>query len=127
MSVVRAADPTDLDVMMVIEEASFPTSAWRRDQMAEELARDTRRYLVVVDGQRLVAYGGLFLSPPDADVQTLAVAEAARGRGVAAQLLGELLRVAWDEGCTRIFLEVRADNEAAVALYTRFGFLRLGR
>jgi [ribosomal protein S18]-alanine N-acetyltransferase len=127
MTIVRAARPTDVDPLMVIEADSFPTSAWRREQMVDELTRATRRYLVAEDDGRAVGYAGLFLSPPDADVQTMAVVDSHRGRGIATMLMEELLSLAWDEGCTRVFLEVRADNEAALALYTHFGFLRQGR
>ncbi len=127
MTVIRAARPTDVDSLMLIEADSFPTTAWRREQMVDELTRDTRRYLVADDDGRPVGYAGLFLSPPDADVQTMAVAGSHRGQGIGTLLMQELLAVAWDEDCTRVFLEVRADNAAALALYTHFGFLRLGR
>lgn len=127
MIAVRPAGSPDLDEMMTIEESAFPTSAWRREQMADELSRDTRRYLVAERDGQVVGYAGLFVSPPDADVQTVAVDRVHRGAGVGSALVEELLTVAWAEGCTRIFLEVRADNEEALRLYRRFGFLRLGR
>jgi len=61
----------------------------------------------------------------EADVQTVAVAPAAQGRGVGARLLGALLERAVEQGARRVTLEVRADNAVAIALYRRHGFARV--
>ena len=63
----------------------------------------------------------------DADLQTIAVGEQAQGRGVATSLLRTLLDRAAQRGARRIVLEVRADNDAAQALYRRFGFAQIAR
>lgn len=45
-----------------------------------------------------------------------------RGRGIGGELLTECVRLAKAAGITRIELEARSDNEAALRLYKRFGF-----
>ena len=45
-----------------------------------------------------------------------------RGQGLGGRLLDACIRKAWTKGLTRIELEARADNEAAISLYERFGF-----
>jgi len=45
-----------------------------------------------------------------------------RGQGLGGRLLNACIQKAWTKGLTRIELEARADNEAAIALYERFGF-----
>jgi putative acetyltransferase len=45
-----------------------------------------------------------------------------RGRGIGGELLQACLALAKDRGITRVELEARADNEAALRLYRRFGF-----
>lgn len=126
---IRQAVPADLDTMMSIEREVFPDTAWSEQQMADELARvgDTRWYAVAEQDSQITGYVGLFLSRPDADVQTIAVAPGAQGSGLGRQLLDTAVQHAWDSRCTRIFLEVRADNEAALALYGDAGFVRMGR
>jgi ribosomal protein S18 acetylase RimI-like enzyme len=63
----------------------------------------------------------LWLSPPEADVQTIAVAPVAQGGGLGALLLGDLLDHARAQRCRRVHLEVKAGNPAQ-GLYERFGF-----
>jgi ribosomal-protein-alanine N-acetyltransferase len=63
----------------------------------------------------------------EAEVLTIAVDPAARRSGVGARLLGALLTEAATRGATEAFLEVAADNAAALALYRGAGFAEAGR
>ncbi len=126
---IRAATAADAAQLFGLEQELFGSDAWTRNQVDDELRRigDTRWYAVAFTGGQLVGYVGLYLSPPDADVQTIAVAPDLQGRGIGRRLLDAAIEFAWAQECTRLFLEVRADNEAALALYGRTGFVRLGR
>jgi len=129
MTGLRSANPDDLDAVMAIETASFPTDAWSRSSMAATLADRDTTAIVATDGDAIVGYAAV-LAPrgaSDADVLTLAVAEAARGRGTGRELLQRLLAAAAERGASRIFLEVRADNPVATALYASTGFEVVGR
>jgi len=61
----------------------------------------------------------------ESDVQTIAVAPSAQGRGLGGTLLEALVEHARAAGATSMLLEVRADNVAAIALYERHGFDRI--
>jgi ribosomal-protein-alanine acetyltransferase len=126
---IRPAGVSDLDAIMALERASFPTDAWSEPMMREELAAAHNRYLVDEVAGRIVGYAGLRALPGsrDADVQTIAVSEASRGRGRGRALLHALLEQAVDLRAREVFLEVRADNPAAQALYASEGFAELGR
>jgi ribosomal-protein-alanine N-acetyltransferase len=63
----------------------------------------------------------------EAEILTLAVRPAARGRGEGGRLVGEGVRAAAARGAVRVFLEVAEDNAAARALYGRAGFVEAGR
>lgn len=63
----------------------------------------------------------------EGELLTIAVRPEARGRGIGAALLSEILAGAAARGAERIFLEVAADNAAALALYQRGGFAVCGR
>jgi len=58
----------------------------------------------------------------EADVQTIAVATDAQGHGWGRVLLDVLIEDARSCGCAQLMLEVRADNEPAIALYAHAGF-----
>lgn len=126
---IRDATTADLPAMLHIERSDFPDSAWTLEQFRDELDRvpDTRWYAVAEEQGEVVGYVGLYLSAPDADIQTIAVAPGRQGNGWGRELLRAAIDVAWQRGCTRLFLEVRSDNEAALQLYARSGFVRMGR
>lgn len=62
----------------------------------------------------------------EAEVLTLAVAPQSRRLGLGARLMGRFLYQARLRGAERAFLEVAADNAAAIALYESQGFARAG-
>jgi ribosomal-protein-alanine N-acetyltransferase len=62
----------------------------------------------------------------EAEILTLAVAPGARGRGLGRGLLRAAAIHAATLGAASMFLEVGADNPAALALYASLGFERVG-
>lgn len=126
---VRAATPADLDAIMAIEKAAFPTDAWSRDMMLAELESIFAAYYVAeLDGE-IVGYAGLrhLDGQTDADVQTIAVTEGARGHGLGRRLLRTLMAEAQRRRAREMFLDVRDDNAVAQALYESEGFVEIGR
>ena len=125
----RTATVADLDAIMTLERASFPTDAWSDAMMREELASPHGWYVVVEELGRVVGYAGLraVRGARDADVQTITISESARGRGRGRALLGNLLDEAVRRGVHEVFLEVRADNPVAQKLYLSEGFVEVGR
>ncbi|EEW26756.1 ribosomal protein S18-alanine N-acetyltransferase [Rhodobacter ferrooxidans] len=63
----------------------------------------------------------------EAELLTLAVAPEARRQGIAAALLAEFLAQSTARGAETAFLEVAADNRAALGLYHAAGFTAVGR
>ncbi|ADG87342.1 ribosomal-protein-alanine acetyltransferase [Thermobispora bispora] len=127
-AVLRQMTVDDLPAVMEIERSTFPFDAWTEGMMRGELADQprTRHYLVAEADGRIVGYAGLAVAADQADVQTIAVDERYRRRGIGAALLEALLAEAARRGATAVFLEVRADNAPAQAMYERFGFERIG-
>ncbi len=124
---LRRASSADLDAIMAIEAPVFGTDAWSRETMHGELASVHGFYLVAFppdDPSRIEAYAGLHapLGQPQADIQTIAVVESARGAGLGRVLMLQLISEARQRGALEVFLEVRADNPVAKALYESIGF-----
>ncbi|MCK2215140.1 ribosomal protein S18-alanine N-acetyltransferase [Actinomadura sp. ATCC 31491] len=118
----------DLPAVMAIERATFPLDAWSEGMMRGELADmpRSRHYVVALVEDEIVGYAGLAAAADQADVQTIAVLDKHQGRGIGGALLTELLAEARRRGAREIFLEVRADNPRAQAVYRRFEFEEIG-
>lgn len=126
---LRTATPEDLGAIMALERASFPTDAWSESAMRSELASPHGRYIVIEQGGAIAGYAGLraVAGSHDGDIQTIAVAAASRGHGWGRALLTALIEEAERRGVRDLFLEVRADNPVAQALYGSEGFVEIGR
>lgn len=119
----------DLEQVLPLEESLFGPSAWSAETFWSELAHPSTRWYVVAapvdEPERVVGYAGLLVPGTEADVQTIAVAPQAQGRGVGGVLVDALVAEAHRRSAAALLLEVRADNEAAIALYRRRGFERI--
>lgn len=126
---LRPASVDDLGAIMVLERAAFGGAAWSDDVMRAELASPHTWYVAAENEGRLVGYAGLRApaGSRDADVQTIALDESVRGRGLGREIFRALLAEARRRGVSEVFLDVRADNEPAQRLYTSEGFEAIGR
>ncbi|MFC7788686.1 ribosomal protein S18-alanine N-acetyltransferase [Microbacterium sp. MAHUQ-60] len=123
------ATTDDLPAIMGLERRSFPEDAWSEQTMSAEVASAHNVYLVDVEDGRIVGYGGVraLQGGTDADIQTIALDADFRGSGRGRALLRALAGEAVGRGARELFLEVRADNPVAQALYVSEGFAELGR
>jgi ribosomal-protein-alanine N-acetyltransferase len=116
----------DVDAVQAIERASFttpwPPHAYRSELESNRLAT----YLVVRSGDRVVAYGGMWLMVDEAHITTFAVHPAWRRKGVGQRLLIALLDIAVRRQAREATLEVRLSNLAARRLYEKYGFRPVG-
>jgi [ribosomal protein S18]-alanine N-acetyltransferase len=64
--------------------------------------------------------------PPQAELESIAVAVGSQRRGLGRMLLDALLSELRTAGVLEITLEVRASNNAALAFYRRAGFVQTG-
>jgi len=128
---LRRATPADIDAIMALETSIFENDAWSDAMMARDVADPSCYYLVAFPPEhpeRIEAYAGL-LAPrgaTESDIQTIGVAESARGHGLGRTLMLSLITEARARGARQVFLEVRADNPSAQNLYRSLGFVELG-
>ncbi|MEV0177824.1 ribosomal protein S18-alanine N-acetyltransferase [Streptomyces sp. NPDC050625] len=121
----------DIDSVLELEKDLFPEDAWSRGMFWSELAHArgaeaSRRYVVAVEGDRIVGYAGLAAQGDLGDIQTIAVARDHQGTGLGGLLLTELMRAATAFECAEVMLECRVDNVRAQKLYERHGFEPIG-
>lgn len=95
---------------------------WTSAEFADWLA-DSRT--IFFGDERAFVLGRVVLD--EAELLTIAVAPAARRAGVGNRLVSKFERSASLRGAATSFLEVAADNVAAIALYTGHGYTESGR
>jgi len=92
-----------------------------------ELRSPTRVLLGAWLEERLVGIATGSIAIDDADVLLVVVDPAQRRRGIGRGLTMALTRGLHALGAARVLLEVRAENAAAIALYTGLGFAEIAR
>ena len=123
---LRRVTRDDVDAIAAIERASF-ADPWTRESFAQLAGRaDVCFRVAEIDGE-VAGYLVAWFVADEGELANIAVAPGARGRGVGAALLDELLATAAAHGVEAVFLEVRESNAVARALYAARGFEEVGR
>lgn len=111
--------------------AALHAAAFGRGWSAEEFERLLIEPNVIADramsGPRLAGFVISRLAADQAEILSIAVASAHRGRGLARKLLDVHLRRLVTYGTSAVFLEVDERNAPACRLYAGLGFREVGR
>ena len=110
--------------MAALHARCFPDRPWSAAEFTDLLQSGSVMSFTATDET------GFLLSrvlPPEAEILTLAVAPEARRRGVGSRLVAEWAGVMKGRQVSDLYLEVAADNQAAIGLYGRHGFGPAGR
>lgn len=125
---IRRATLADLPALLALERRAFTTDHLSPRQYRHHLTNTTACIFAAVDASGLLGKALVFFRKNTlvARLYSIAVAHEARGRGVGQALMRAAERAAQARGCTRLRLEVRQDNAAAIRLYERIGYRRFG-
>ncbi len=109
-----------------IERACF-AAPWSQAALTEELSNPAAVFLVALAPDQTVAgYAGMLVAAGEGYFTNVAVSPAYRRQGVADALLCSLADRGRERGLSRLTLEVRVSNAAAIALYEKHGFVKDG-
>jgi ribosomal-protein-alanine N-acetyltransferase len=111
----------DMKALAALHKSAFP-APWDEAAICELLAGLNVFAFTTKDGFVLAR-----TAAGEAEILTLAVTPSARGQGLGRALLQAAAGHAASLGAASIFLEVGADNPAALALYASLGFARVGQ
>ncbi|MGA2886623.1 MAG: ribosomal protein S18-alanine N-acetyltransferase [Terracidiphilus sp.] len=128
---VRRMKLADLDRVIEIAESLREAPQWPRSAYLTALdpeATPRRIALVAEDSvsSAVVGFTVASLLPPQAELETIAVAQAAQRRGLARRLFTTLSAELNSAQVAQINLEVRASNLPALGLYRLLGFAETG-
>jgi ribosomal-protein-alanine N-acetyltransferase len=128
---------TEHDLLEVVEiEEACGLSRWGWEGYHTELLSETAVVMIVArpqasrsprTGERVAGFVAARLAPDEIHINNVAVRAKYRRRGVGGALLAAALEHGKQAGARKAFLEVRAGNAAAQALYAQQGFEIVGR
>ena len=124
--VLSQAGPADARAMAALHAASFHR-AWSDGEFADLLAHSNVVADRAIVGRRLAGFILSRIAAGEAEILSVAVTPARRGKGLGRSLLDQHLRRLAGRGVGTVFLEVAEDNWPARALYRRAGFSDVGR
>lgn len=107
-------------------EASARPERWWREWAANSAESDTQAMVLAWDGAEAVGIAGVFADVGVWHVISMWVEPRVRGQGVGRSLLDAVVVWARVRGGDTIRLSVTDGNDAARALYERYGFLDTG-
>lgn len=119
----------DLPAVLAIENVSFPTP-FTENLFRMELDLDVAHLYVARTSpaeKNIVGYVDFWRVGSEIHVITIAVVPSFRRRGIGSVLIDFVLDDARKNRIEQISLDVRPSNEAAIALYRRYGFAEIGR
>jgi len=114
----------DLDEVMAVERAIY-SHPWTRGNFLDSLHAAYECRCLRLAGE-LIGYFVLMVAAEEAHLLNLSIAAPRQRRGHGRDLLREAADLARRLGARNVFLEVRPSNGGAQALYTRFGFRKIG-
>jgi ribosomal-protein-alanine N-acetyltransferase len=124
---LRRMRPDDAESVAALELGIFQEGwtalVYRRELENNKLAR----YFLLERGPELIGFCGIWCVVDEAHVVTIGVLPAQRRSGYGELLLQAGIRHARHRLQRSMTLEVRESNEAALALYDRYGFQQVGR
>ena len=121
---VTAMTLDDLPAVLAIEQAAYPLP-WREKIFVDCLNAGYFGRLLHV-GPQLVGYALTSVAAGEAHLLNLCVAPERQGAGHAVALLDTVVELCSRHAAETLFLEVRASNRRAIALYQRYGFAEFG-
>ncbi len=116
----------DVPAVHEIDQLSF-SLPWPEQSFRFELKQNpiSRGWVAETDG-KIIAMLVLWLILDEAHIATIATHPSYRHKGIGERLMIDALLAARSEGARRAFLEVRAGNVVAQAMYKKYGFVTVG-
>lgn len=123
---VSKMTPTETAAVAALDGKLFSDESWSEKDFETSLTDPTRHFWVAKEGEVLLGFCGLSQSFEQGDILNIGVEPAARGKGIGSALLQAAVDQFRADGGRELFLEVRASNAPAKALYEKFGFRQIG-
>jgi ribosomal-protein-alanine N-acetyltransferase len=122
---IERARLEDADVVAKLHAQGF-YRGWPREDFQSYIAAENTPLYVACDAKRKIAgFAMLRLASDEAELITIAVDKSWRRKGIGLMLMRQLFTELLRTPAKKLFLEVAEDNEGALRLYGKLGFVKL--
>ena len=125
MIIIRRMREADAEDVSKIEAEAF-SRPWSKKGFLDAINQENTIFLIAEENEKILGYVGMYVSLDEGEITNVAVAPEARRQGVGQALIEKMKQEAETKSVTRIILEVRVSNDAAIRLYQRNGFVNCG-
>lgn len=114
-----------IEQIALLEKQCF-TTPWSNEALRQELEVENAVFLTALYDNNVVGYVGMHNNLGEGYVTNIAVDKHNRRKSIGQQLMLALFDYAINNNMQFISLEVRVTNNAAISLYEKLGFEKLG-
>ena len=125
MPAIRRMGSDDIDELMAIEVAEYPFP-WTAGNFRDSIHSGYEAWILRGAGGDLQAYFLLMPVLDEGHLLNITVRGDLHGQGLGRALLDSVCELARKKQLQSILLEVRPSNQRALAVYQRYGFVRIG-
>ena len=122
---VSVFDKEDIPSLVKIEEEEFSTPFKEKDFLSI-YESEISSVLVAKSGDTVLGYVSFTVIIDECQIINFATKNEFKRHGVGKSVMKSLIAHCKELGVTKYFLEVRVSNQAAISLYEKFGFVRVG-
>ena len=116
----------DVPAAAALDRMLFSAECWSEEDFYTSLEDPSRIFFAAYEGELFLGCCGLQQCFDQGDILTVGVHPDHRCKGIGTALMVAMLNVFAAQGGAALFLEVRASNASARALYEKFGFRQIG-
>lgn len=124
---IKKMTADDIDGVIAIESSAYGEHHWSKESFLNEIGNELARYYVLyTENGDLAGYAGCWHILEEAHITTIAISPNYRRRKFGEALLKRIVDDCYLEKIKYITLEVRVSNDAAINLYSKYGFTSFG-
>ncbi len=117
----------DIDDVVAIEAEAYGEHHWSKSSFYEEMNNNLAKYYIAkTEKGETVGYAGTWHIIDEGHITTIAVKKDYMRKHIGEAIIVKIFEDCYINKIKYLTLEVRVSNEAAIGLYTKYGFSSLG-
>ena len=124
---ISKMEASDIEKVIEIEAEAYGNHHWSKSAFYDEMNNNLAKYYVAkTPNGELVGYAGTWHIIDEGHITTIAVKNSHKRKHIGEAIIIKILEDCYKAEIKYLTLEVRVSNDAAIALYNKYGFNSLG-